>query len=185
MGSDSSTHNLTANLAGLVPGTIYHYRIVASNAKGTEGGTNHGLDETFQTLGPTVDVESFSEVGSAGASLTAEINDHGVSSTYHYEYGTSTSYGSMTPATSLGAVDKDLAAPAELERPATRHDISLPGGGHTNSLGVSPGADLTFTTFSPIASGLPDGRVYELVSPAVARPGREHLCAGRGSHSTE
>lgn len=34
-----------ANLSGLVPGTVYHFRCVGSNA----GGTTNGLDLTFQT----------------------------------------------------------------------------------------------------------------------------------------
>lgn len=46
IGSSTSAAPQTANLSGLVDGTLYHYRIVAQNA----GGTSYGADMTFTTL---------------------------------------------------------------------------------------------------------------------------------------
>jgi hypothetical protein len=40
-----------ANLTGLEPGTVYHYRLVAANV----GGTGFGADQTFRTLDDTCD----------------------------------------------------------------------------------------------------------------------------------
>jgi len=44
-GTSSSPTTVTAALTGLVPGTTYHYRVIASNSDGT----SYGLDETFTT----------------------------------------------------------------------------------------------------------------------------------------
>lgn len=44
-GNGTSNINITANLTGLLPGTTYHYRIVAANA----GGTSNGDDMIFTT----------------------------------------------------------------------------------------------------------------------------------------
>ncbi len=45
MGSDATSHTVSASLAGLVPGALYHVRVVATNSAGTTFGT----DQTFTT----------------------------------------------------------------------------------------------------------------------------------------
>lgn len=47
-GSDNAIHDFAAALEGLKPETIYHYRIIATNANGT----SYGADETFETAIP-------------------------------------------------------------------------------------------------------------------------------------
>jgi hypothetical protein len=44
-GSDSSNHSVAQAIKGLKPNTVYHYRIVATNASGT----TRGQDRTFRT----------------------------------------------------------------------------------------------------------------------------------------
>ncbi len=44
VGSDTSTHTVIASLTGLIPGALYHARLVASNS----AGTTFGPDQTFQ-----------------------------------------------------------------------------------------------------------------------------------------
>lgn len=41
IGSDRSEHSALANLAGLTPGAVYHWRAVASNSSGTTKGPDH------------------------------------------------------------------------------------------------------------------------------------------------
>ncbi len=48
-GSDNTEHTLTQSLQGLLPGTVYHYRIVATNCAGCPSGTRYGSDTTFTT----------------------------------------------------------------------------------------------------------------------------------------
>ena len=45
VGSDSSDHTITAPLTGLIPGALYHVRLVAING----AGTTFGQDQTFTT----------------------------------------------------------------------------------------------------------------------------------------
>ncbi len=45
VGSDGITHTITASLTGLVPGALYHVRLVATNT----AGTTFGQDQTFTT----------------------------------------------------------------------------------------------------------------------------------------
>lgn len=49
-GAGASPVSVSASIAGLSPSTVYHFRIVASNA----GGTAEGADETFQTTSPVL-----------------------------------------------------------------------------------------------------------------------------------
>jgi hypothetical protein len=44
-GSGTSAANVPSDLSGLLPGTTYHFRVVATNA----GGTTNGSDQTFTT----------------------------------------------------------------------------------------------------------------------------------------
>jgi hypothetical protein len=45
LGSQSGTQSVVTFLQNLQPGTLYHYRLVATNP----GGTGYGTDQTFQT----------------------------------------------------------------------------------------------------------------------------------------
>ena len=45
VGSDAASHTVSAALAGLVPGALYHFRLVATNS----AGTTFGPDQTFTT----------------------------------------------------------------------------------------------------------------------------------------
>ena len=161
VGSDSSEHSVSASLAGLAPDTVYHYRLVATNTNGV----NRSTDRTFRTTGPpVVDGETFSEVGASGARLSAEVNDFGIPGSYHYEYGTSSSYGSETAPVSLAAAEGDTSAQApigDLQPGILYHFRMVAEGPH----GTGYGVDETFTTFEVGMADLPDGRAYELVTP--------------------
>ncbi|HEY5045533.1 MAG TPA: hypothetical protein VII53_06725 [Solirubrobacteraceae bacterium] len=77
-----------AELTGLQPSKIYHYRLVASNARGT----TYGADQTLTTLGqaPTVNGESasFFEITETGATLSANINPENQDTHYYFQYST-------------------------------------------------------------------------------------------------
>jgi hypothetical protein len=53
VGSGSSQFALTQVLTGLLPGTVYHYRLVASNCSGCLVGTSDGEDMSFTTESAT------------------------------------------------------------------------------------------------------------------------------------
>ena len=59
---------------GLSPGTVYHWRIVTENSKGT----TYGPDETFESL-PAVSIRNFTTqtVGPELVKIKAELNPNG------------------------------------------------------------------------------------------------------------
>src|SRR5581483_6725866 len=88
---------VSARLTSLAPATAYHFRLVATNG----GGTTTGPDRTFTTRpapGREPRVQTLGAVGIAGdaATMRALIQPRGRHTTWHFEYGTSTAYGSTT-----------------------------------------------------------------------------------------
>jgi hypothetical protein len=115
---------------------------------------------------PSIDEESVGDVTSSAATLQAQINPLGHGSTYRFEYGTSTAYGTSVPvpAGELPAVlgDQEVSQHIQGLQPSTLYHYRVSA---SDSFGTEPGVDQTFTTptATPV-SGLPDGRAYELVS---------------------
>jgi hypothetical protein len=83
---------VSTTATGLIPGTTYHYRLVATSGSGTAV----GADRTFTTAGnppPVVATGPASQISKNGATLTAVISPNKQATTYYFQYGTSTSYG--------------------------------------------------------------------------------------------
>jgi hypothetical protein len=142
---------ITDQLGGLTPGTTYHYHFVVTSA----GGTTNGADQTFTTLGPPqVMTSAASAITQTGATLNGSVNSSGDATTYHFQYGTSTAYGSVTPGASAGSGFASQAVTADLTglAPGTTYHYRLVAG-NTYSAVVN-GADKTFTTASPPGPGL-------------------------------
>jgi hypothetical protein len=113
---------VTADLTGLTAGTTYHFRLVADN--GT-GGVQHGADAVFSTAPGTP--PSASDVSVFGATLNGVINPHGNGATYHFDYGTTTTYGRSTAETDSGSGSADLAVSQVTGRlvPDTTYHVRL------------------------------------------------------------
>ncbi len=81
-------------ISGLAANTTYHYRFAASNSDGPV----NSADLQFTTTGPApiVSDEAAAEV-SGGFELKGSVNPSGSATTYQFEYGTTTSYGSKIP----------------------------------------------------------------------------------------
>jgi DNA-binding beta-propeller fold protein YncE len=160
---DHGEHAVTADLTGLSPKTTYDFRLVAANANGSSG----GQDRSFRTSAPPViDSTSFSGVGLTRAILHGQVNPEGSDTTFHFEYGTTTAYGTTAPVPDgdLGGRSSDQLASTTISglSPGTTYHFRLVA---HNGLGTTDGPDNTFTTFEPPQPGLPDGRAYELVTP--------------------
>jgi hypothetical protein len=96
-GSGTSTVNVSAKVTGLTPATTYHYRIVATNSDGTSAGADH----TFRTANPPPRKPSILATApfspsANGVTFTALVNPNGATTTYRFQYGTSTAYGLET-----------------------------------------------------------------------------------------
>lgn len=144
LGSGTSSVPFSETLSALSPNTTYHYRVVASNSAGTV----NGQDASFTTgpLAPTATTLPASSVTLRTAQLNGTVNPGGGSTTYYFQYGTSTSYGSTTPVSNAGSGTSDVsvsAAISGLKKRATTYHARLVA---QNASGTAFGQDIQFTT---------------------------------------
>jgi DNA-binding beta-propeller fold protein YncE len=144
-----------------------------------------GQQETIWVFGPPTapvfEKELTAEVDASEAKLGALVVPGGIQTTYRFEYGPTSAYGSSTPFPE-GSVGEGLEARAVwasasgLAPGSTYHYRVVAA----NELGTVYGPDQTFTTLSAeqaacsneqmrggFAARLPDCRAYELVTPPV------------------
>ena len=130
---------MSASLTGLTAGTTYHYRVVATNSSGTA----RGADGIFTTsAGPVAVTGSATSVTTTTATLNGTVDPNGRATTWYFEYGTSTSYGSKTAEKSAGSGTSttSVAAPVSgLTRGRLYHYRLVA----TSDAGTSRGADQT------------------------------------------
>lgn len=96
-GSGKSAAAVTSAVSKLIPGTTYHYRLLATNKYGTSSGS----DRTFKTTGhppPSATTGPPSQVHQFAVTLTGTINPNGQATSYEFQYGLTTSYGLDTSA---------------------------------------------------------------------------------------
>jgi phosphodiesterase/alkaline phosphatase D-like protein len=143
-GSGSSTVSVSADLTGLHVGTTYHYRFVATSSSGT----SHGGDGVFTTtVPPDVVTGSPSSVGASTATLNGTVDPNGRETTFYFEYGTSTSYGTKTPARSAGSAttpQSESVGINGLQAGRTYHFRLVA----SSDAGTSTGKDVSFITSS-------------------------------------
>lgn len=94
IGSGNSPVTVNTALNGLLPGTTYHFRVVAQNSQGT----TTGPDTTFTTdvVLPQVTTTAASFVTTASASLNGDVNPNGIPTTFFFEYGVKSDALDMT-----------------------------------------------------------------------------------------
>ncbi len=149
-GSGSSAVPVSANLSGLVTGTTYHFRLVATN---TDGSTT-GADLTFTPGGAVVTTTAASSITSTTASSGGNITTDGGSSVSSRGvcWGTSTnptiSGSHTTDGNGTGAFTSSLTG---LSANTLYHIRAYA----TNGNGTFYGNDLTFTTLCGIVSSFP------------------------------
>ncbi len=108
-GKGETAKPVAALLAGLKTNTTYHFRLVATSAKGT----GEGSDKTFKTTAqlPVLGTPASSGASETGITVGGAVNPKGLEVTEcKFEYGTTTSY-------SLGTVPCTPAAPGSGNTP--------------------------------------------------------------------
>ncbi len=147
-GGGNGLESVSTSLTGLTAGTLYHFRLKAISA----GGTVTGSDATFTTTGgsqpvPTVVTGSATSVLNTSATLNGTVNPNGAISSWQFEYGPTTSYGSLFPippeATGTGSTPVSVSTTLTGLPPGTLIHYRLTA---TNSGGPNNGNDATFTT---------------------------------------
>jgi hypothetical protein len=136
---------VTKTVAGLTPGTLYHYRIEARNKVGSAV----GRDRTFATAGhapPGAITGVATAVGTTDVTLTGTVVSNGQATSSYFEYGPSTSYGLQTSPENVTAATTPTAVSATITdlSPGTTLHYRLVA----VHVGVAPeyGADQAFTT---------------------------------------
>ena len=141
-GSGSSSTNVSKSVNGLSSGTLYHFRIVATS----DAGTVTGADRTFTTeSAPAAATAAATDVGPTSATLGGSLNPNGRSTSWYFEYGKSTSYGSRTSSRGAGSGTATLTVSAGVSNltPGETYHFRLVA---SSSLGTTRGADATFVT---------------------------------------
>jgi hypothetical protein len=93
-GSGSESVKVETGLSGLLANTLYHYRIVAENSLGV----TRGVDRKFTTSGPPrIMIEPPTGIGHEQATINAKINPGELATSYRFEYGETTAYGTEVP----------------------------------------------------------------------------------------
>jgi hypothetical protein len=110
-GVDGHTHSagkgakpvsVQATAGGLLPGTLYHYRVVAFSKFGQAVGADH----TFTTGGPpppALATGPVAAVGTSSAVVTGVINPHGAKTSWAFQYGLTSTYSVQTAGGSVPA----------------------------------------------------------------------------------
>ncbi len=160
--------------SGRPPGILY-------GADGASRPEELGIGHIFAqppSFPPAVEGQSVSGVGESSATLEAEINPKGESTTYAFQYLTEAAYQANEPSerfagageappggASLGNGLATLAVSASLSglAPDTAYRFRVVA---VNPDGTSEGAAERFHTYPAGLPALPEGRAYELVTPA-------------------
>ncbi len=92
-GKKNEAVHITAR--NLLPGTVYHFRLVALNKVGGTLGTDH----TFRTAGnppPSAATGPASAIRTTSATVTGVVNPHGAATIWAVQYGLTGGYGVQT-----------------------------------------------------------------------------------------
>jgi subtilisin-like proprotein convertase family protein len=169
---NTTNQDIGSPVSGLLPGAIYHYQAIAYNS----AGTNYGGDLTFTNLAllPTVTTVNAVNITATSATLQASVNPNGSPTAVYFEYGTTTSYGTLSTTNVLSGnlnTAQSVALNATGLLPGVVYHFQAVG---VNGAGTAYGGDLTFTvpTSGPTVITLPATNltVANVTLPALVTP---------------
>ncbi len=177
---DSEFHPISSELAGLVSGTTYRYRLLATTSGALGGLTVTNALAFTAPHAPTVQATFIDNLSSTFADLHATVDPLGADTTYQFQYVDAAHYepaaedpyaaGWVAPPSAVdigsggptgGASEAVLQQIGGLQ-PGTAYHLRILA---SNEYGITAGPDETFTTLPQVSPGLPDQRAYELLTP--------------------
>jgi phosphodiesterase/alkaline phosphatase D-like protein len=169
-GFGTSGKKVVAPLTGLQPGTRYYYRVVARS----DAGSTNGETRSFATTeGPLVTTGP-AQVSGATVVLTGTVDPFGHSTSWWFELGKTTSYGTSTVVKNAGSGRGGVAVSVSVAGLAagTEYHARLVA---KSSAGTTRGADVVFRTGGLPVVGRPTASAISLTR---ARIGTEVATSG-------
>jgi hypothetical protein len=184
LGSDFGSHELCQPISPLLPAGAYRFRVVATNPDAEPGGVRGEVAEFSALPAAAIDSTGAADVTADSATLEALIDPLGDATSYHFEFLTEAasladeaagesafSGAAQAPlgGVAIGSGSADVAVSRHVQglAPGTtyRFRAVIDNAVSESHGGPFAGPTRTFTTQIPSASGLPDGRAWEQVSP--------------------
>jgi hypothetical protein len=164
-----SAGNFLSQIAGTPVGGPFG-GLAAGQASGNVYVSDDGASPVVKIFGPgppSIDAAAAQDLTATTADLTAKINPNGFDTTYHFDWGTDTSYGNTAPVPDgdIGSGGTDVAVSAHLSglTANTTYHWRVVATNANGTVGAS--ADHTFI-YDTTGHALPDNRAYEQVTPA-------------------
>jgi hypothetical protein len=138
-----------ANLTGLLPCTLYHYRVNGVNA----GGTANGNDLTFTTApgAPAAVTTAATGIGTTTATLNGTVTANCAATAVTFDYGLTVAYGTTVPGAPTGFSGNSATAVSAAITGLTVNTTYHYRVCGSNANGSNCGNDMTFLTGCPIA----------------------------------
>lgn len=138
--------SIVMTYTNLQPELTYYYRVVATNDAGTSVGEKKSFFTSEGGITPSAITGAATSVTATSAILNAVINPKGDTTSYYFEYGPTTSYGSILSQPTYhisGSSDVTVSDSVLKLIPSTTYHYRVVA---TNSSGTTYGLDQTFTT---------------------------------------
>jgi hypothetical protein len=162
IGDGDTPVSVQSQAPSLIASTTYHVRLVAKQTFSSTQTIDGPITFTTAASVPSIDGTA-ATISTEEATLRGTIDPENQAVTdYHFEWGTTQSYGETTPSASLPAGKGPVAVSALLDSltPGATYHYRLVA---TNANGTTQGPDSTFTTYASLP-GLGPKRAFELVS---------------------
>ncbi len=140
---------VSAAISGLIPNTLYHFRVNGVNITGTSNGSD--LTFTTASIPPTVVTGAATGVSSSGATMNGTVNANFSSTTVFFDYGITVGYGNTVPGIPspvTGSTVTAVSASLSGLTANTTYHFRVRG---VNAGGTSNGLDQTFFTACNVA----------------------------------
>jgi hypothetical protein len=160
----------SAAITGLLPHAQYTFCLLASNEAGEEAVAGP-VTFTTPAAAPTIEEQFTTEVAATSVTLNAKLNPEGAATSYVFEYGPSGGAFALVsePGGSASIVEGTSGVPVSVHMqhglaPNTSYQFRVVA---RNAVETVTGEPVSFTTQALGGTlALPDGRAWEMVSPA-------------------